>query len=293
MAIPVGILDLIFIQSIPRRQEFRAIKHLLSFGGLAVRNAKGEPITADYAVVQTIRSHPQSPILNETSFSQTRERSFPPRSGTVGLAAHPLVSELFRIIIFVSERHPRGSKLKLSFLAIAGRRATQTRTGRTCVLNDGGEEVRRKKPARTCTEQRRRQERSSRDLPAGLVTVFCSREPSFPSPALSSCFSARPTPKSARLNLPWNFGELPLAMQKTTVGLGRSSCCSCVPRSEMSILPRVASPTVLSIGWLCFSLNFRADVRDTPTRILISFSAERYALLLKAFPALIVVRVER
>lgn len=31
------------------------------------------------------------------------------------------MSELFRIIIFVSERHPRGSKLKLSFLAIVGR----------------------------------------------------------------------------------------------------------------------------------------------------------------------------
>lgn len=36
-----------------------------------------------------------------------------------------------------------------------------------------------------------------------------------PLPALSSCFSACPTPKSARLNLPWNFGALPPAMQRT------------------------------------------------------------------------------
>lgn len=54
-----SILDLIFIQGIPRRQEFRAIKHSLSFDepDLVVRNAKGEPITADYAVVRLTRSH--------------------------------------------------------------------------------------------------------------------------------------------------------------------------------------------------------------------------------------------
>lgn len=46
----VGILDLIFIHGIPRRQESRAIKHLLSFGGSAVRNVKGMSITAVYAV---------------------------------------------------------------------------------------------------------------------------------------------------------------------------------------------------------------------------------------------------
>lgn len=46
----VGTLDLIFIHGIPRRQESRAIKHSLSFGGSAVRNAKGAPITAVYAV---------------------------------------------------------------------------------------------------------------------------------------------------------------------------------------------------------------------------------------------------
>lgn len=46
----VGILDLIFIHGIPRRQESRAIKHSLSFDESAVRNVKGTPITAVYAV---------------------------------------------------------------------------------------------------------------------------------------------------------------------------------------------------------------------------------------------------
>lgn len=46
----VGILDLIFIHGIPRRQESRAIKHSLSFDESAVRNVKGMTITAVYAV---------------------------------------------------------------------------------------------------------------------------------------------------------------------------------------------------------------------------------------------------
>lgn len=124
-----SILDLIFIQGIPRRQEFRAIKHSLSFDGFAVRNAKGEPITADDAVV---RLHAVTPIAHfkarlpsrrlRTEASPLPSPASPAPLALVGRAHLSLVSELFRIIIFVSERHPRGSKLKLSFLAIARRR---------------------------------------------------------------------------------------------------------------------------------------------------------------------------
>lgn len=56
---------------------------------------------------------------------------------------------------------------------------------------------------------------SSRLLRDEPTMVFCSREAKVPLPALSSCFSACPTPKSARLNLPWNFGAHPPAMQRT------------------------------------------------------------------------------
>lgn len=63
------------------------------------------------------------PLLNESSFSTAHNRNpltslhpMPNRLPTSPPLA-VLVSELFRIIIFVSERHPRGSKLKLSFLA--------------------------------------------------------------------------------------------------------------------------------------------------------------------------------
>lgn len=124
-----SILDLIFIQGIPRRQEFRAIKHSLSFDGFAVRNAKGEPITADDAVV---RLHAVTPVAHfkarlpsrrlRTEASPLPSTASPAPLPPVGRAHLSLVSELFRIIIFVSERHPRGSKLKLSFLAIARRR---------------------------------------------------------------------------------------------------------------------------------------------------------------------------
>jgi len=96
-----------------------------------LRNIKRTLIIMVYAIVRQyapFRAHPLSsvlllPLLNETSFSTVHNRNLP-------ISLHPmpnrlptfpphavLVSELFRIIIFVSERHPRGSKLKLSFLA--------------------------------------------------------------------------------------------------------------------------------------------------------------------------------
>lgn len=59
----------------------------------------------------------------ETSFSTVHNRNPPtsrhpmPNRLPTSTPLTVLVSELFRIIIFVSERHPRGSKLKLSFLA--------------------------------------------------------------------------------------------------------------------------------------------------------------------------------
>lgn len=136
-ASPIRTFDLIFIQSIPRRQEFQAIKQLaLSFGGFAVRNIKSMSTTAVYAIVRLYaplftHTHPLSsapllPFLNETSFStRLTTETLPPLRIRCQTAYQPLfssshlvlVSELFRIIIFVSERHPRDSKLKLSFLA--------------------------------------------------------------------------------------------------------------------------------------------------------------------------------
>ncbi|KAK1136497.1 hypothetical protein K0M31_001047 [Melipona bicolor] len=103
---------------IPRRQEFRAIKHSLSFDEPASScvTPKGEPITADYAVVRLHAVTPAAHFKRDFLLADSE-------SGlSFSLLFPTLVSELFRIIIFVSERYPRGSKLKLSFLAIAGRR---------------------------------------------------------------------------------------------------------------------------------------------------------------------------
>lgn len=119
-----------------------------------------------------------------------------------------LVSELFRIIIFVSERHPRGSKLKLSFLAFTRMKERERER-----MEDG------KRWADTKTERDRAAgavgEISLASSPRRADYGFLLPRAKAPLPALSSCFSACPTPKSARLNLPWNFGALPPAMQRT------------------------------------------------------------------------------
>lgn len=94
-------------------------------------------------------THPLSsasllPFLNETSFStRLTTETLPPSLCTrcqtayqpLSLSHLVFVSELFRIIIFVSERHPRDSKLKLSFLAFTrkGERERERKRGKECV----------------------------------------------------------------------------------------------------------------------------------------------------------------
>lgn len=108
----------------------------------------------------------------------------------------------------------------------------------SCFYTDGRERERmegRKRWADTKTERARRSKTSGRDFSRVFsrdepTTVFCSRELRLRLPALSSCFSACPIPKSARLNLPWNFGALPPALCKGLYrGVGRSSCSSTYP----------------------------------------------------------------
>lgn len=235
--IPVGILDLIFIQGIPRRQEFRAINHALSFDGPGARNAKGEPITADYSVVRLYAATPAAHFKPDFLLADSGAEALhlPPRG-------QPLASELFRIIIFVSERHPRGSKLKLSFLAIAGTRDAPTKTNRA----DDQDVPRRTETGAPCMcdcvcvyKGRRERERGnevSLASTSSLTTVFRSRELRFRFLPLAPVFPLA-LPTNPHVLIFPGISACSLRLCKGLCrGVDRSSCCSCVPRNKTSIL---------------------------------------------------------
>ena len=133
-----SILDLIFIQGIPRRQEFRAIKHSLSFDEPASScvTPKGEPITADYAVVRLHAVTPSPLILNENFLLADSGSRL-----TLSLSFSPLPLPRVRIIPYNYIRFgtiPSGHEIEIELSCDRWQERTKTNrtqrseTGETC-----------------------------------------------------------------------------------------------------------------------------------------------------------------